>query len=86
MGVERLIFPDPADQFLTVPRVPVDRTCPACGSDDVARYPIANYIGPRIVTRCQACFHVLELDVPTAEDMWPPFRSATYGWPASRAG
>lgn len=86
MGVERLVFPDPTEQFLTVTRVRVEATCPECGSDDVARYPIANYIGPRMVTRCQACFHVLALDIPEPADMWPPFRSATYGWPASRAG
>jgi hypothetical protein len=86
MGVERLVFPNPTEQFIFVERVKVDETCPKCGSDDVARYPVANYIGPRMTTKCQACFHILACDVPTYEDNWPPFRSATYGWPASRAG
>lgn len=86
MGVERLVFPNPTEEFLEVPRVLVDEDCPACGSEDVARYPVANYIGPRMVTKCQACFHELAVDVPSDEDNWPPFRSATYGWPASRAG
>jgi hypothetical protein len=86
MGVERLVFPNPTEQYLTVERVKVDMTCPACGGDDVRRYPVANFIGPRMVTKCQGCFEVLACDVPTYEDNWPPFRSATYGWPASRAG
>lgn len=86
MGIERLVFPTPTEQFLEVERKRVDTTCPECGGEEVARYPIANYIGPRIVTRCQDCFHVLALDAPAPEDNWPPFRSATYGWEASRAG
>ena len=86
MGVERLVFPNPTEQFLYVERVKLDTTCPTCGNSDVARYPIANYLGPRMVTRCQDCFHILACEVPAADDMWPPFRSATYGWPASRAG
>lgn len=65
-------------------REPVpDAVCPECGSDDVRRYPIANHRGPRMVTKCQACFGVLALDRPTEEDDWPPFRSVTYDWEAS---
>ena len=86
MGVNRLVFPNPTEQYLEVVRVKVDEKCPACGSEDVARYPVANFIGPRMVTKCQDCFEILACDVPTEEDNWPPFRSATYGWPASRAG
>ncbi|SFE39557.1 hypothetical protein [Blastococcus tunisiensis] len=86
MGVERLIFAPPSEQFLHVQRTPVEATCPQCGSGDVARYPVANYVGPRIVTKCQTCFHHLSVDVPTADDHWPPWRSATLDWPSSRAG
>jgi hypothetical protein len=86
MGIERLVFPPPAEQFISVDRVKVSATCPACGSDDVARYPIANYIGPRMVTRCQSCFEVLSLERPQPEDNWPPFRPAASDWEASRAG
>jgi hypothetical protein len=59
--------------------------CPECNSSDVRRYPIANHHGPRMVTKCQDCFHVLALDKPTEEDNWPPFRAVTYDWPASPA-
>ena len=86
MGVERLVFPNPTEEFLSVERVKVDATCPECGSGDVARYPVANYLGPRMATKCQDCLHVLSYEIPKPEDMWPPFRSAAYDWPASRAG
>jgi hypothetical protein len=86
MGIERLVFPPPAEQYIEVERVKVEATCPACGSDDVRRYPIANYIGPRMVTKCQACFEVLKLDRPAPEDNWPPFRPAAFDWEPSRAG
>jgi hypothetical protein len=86
MGVDRLLFPRPESERLFVERVPVDAVCPACGSTEVARYPVANFIGPRMVTKCQNCFHHLALDVPTAEDHWPPWRSATADWKGSRAG
>jgi predicted RNA-binding Zn-ribbon protein involved in translation (DUF1610 family) len=86
MGVERLIFGPPAEKFLHVQRTPVEATCPRCGSADVARYPVANYVGPRIVTKCQECFYHLSVDMPTADDHWPPWQSATMDWPSSRAG
>ncbi|MFC4002736.1 hypothetical protein [Prauserella oleivorans] len=86
MGVERMLFPRPEEERISVPRKPVEATCPACGSTDVARYPVANFIGPRMVTKCQDCFHHLSVDVPTADDHWPPWRAATWGWPGTRAG
>jgi predicted RNA-binding Zn-ribbon protein involved in translation (DUF1610 family) len=85
-GVDRLLFPEPAEQFLVVERKPVEATCPRCGSTDVRRYPVANFIGPRMVTKCQDCFEHLAVDVPTVDDHWPPWRSATIDWPASRNG
>lgn len=86
MGVERLIFAPPEEAELHVERTPVEATCPRCSSTNVARYPVANYVGPRIVTKCQECFHHLSVDVPTADDHWPPWRPATMDWPSSRAG
>jgi hypothetical protein len=77
--------PPPGDRVV-VERKPVDEECPRCGAREVARYPVANFIGPRIVTKCQACFYSLSVDIPTSEDQWPPWRSATGDWPASRAG
>jgi hypothetical protein len=74
----------PDQQRLTVERTPMPGTsCPTCGGSDVRRYPIANHRGPRIVTKCQTCFHVLALDKPKEEDHWPPFRSVSYDWEAS---
>ena len=86
MRIDRLVFSAPREQYLHVQRVPVDVTCPACGSGNVARYPIANCIGPRVVCKCQESFEVLDLDRPAPEDEWPAFRPVTLGWPASRAG
>lgn len=74
----------PTDERVYVIRTEVPGTdCPDCGGTDVRRYPIANHHGPRMVTKCQDCFHVLALDRPTEEDNWPPFRAVTYDWEAS---
>ncbi len=86
MGVERMLFPRPGQERLSVERVSVQMTCPQCSSTDVARYPVANFIGPRMVTKCQSCFHHLAVDVPAYDDHWPPWRSPTSDWPSSRAG
>jgi hypothetical protein len=86
MGIERLLFPRPTEQYLSVERIPVEASCPACRGHNVSRYPIANHIGPRMVTKCQDCFEVLALDRPTPEDNWPPFRPAALDWAPSRAG
>jgi predicted RNA-binding Zn-ribbon protein involved in translation (DUF1610 family) len=86
MGIERLVFAPPTEQYIEVERRPVEAKCPACGGVNIARYPIANYIGPRMVTKCQDCFEVLALDRPAPADNWPPFRPAAMDWKASRAG
>lgn len=86
MGLESLMPPPPGGERISVERKPVDAECPRCGSGNVARYPVANFIGPRMVTKCQDCFYSLSVDVPEEEDHWPPWRSATTDWPASRAG
>lgn len=85
-GVDRLLFESPLQNTISVERVPVEGVCPKCGSRDVRRYPVANFIGPRMVTKCQDCFEHLAIDVPTVDDHWPPWRSATIDWPASRNG
>jgi hypothetical protein len=85
-----LIYTSPPPGDRVVQRVPVHgETCPECGSSDVRRYPIGWVRGPRIAVKCQACFYALEIRVPSREDAWPPFRSATWDWeasPAERAG
>jgi hypothetical protein len=86
MGIDRLLFPRPTEERISVARVPVEGSCPSCGAEALARYPVANYIGPRMVTKCQECFHHLAVDVPRPDDHWPPWRSATIDWPASRVG
>jgi hypothetical protein len=87
MGVnDRMIFQTPGRDQMDVVKAPVvGLQCPACGSTDVARYPIGWYKGPRIVTKCQACYHSFSVDRPRPEDRWPPFRSVTYGWQPSAA-
>jgi hypothetical protein len=80
---ERYIYARPSEKTLVLKREEVDQECPSCGGSDVRRYPIANHMGPRIVTKCQTCMTVLELRKPTAEEPWPPFRSVTYDWDAS---
>jgi ssDNA-binding Zn-finger/Zn-ribbon topoisomerase 1 len=86
MSLERLMPPVPTELRISVTRTPVKATCPKCGSGDVARYPVANFIGPRIVTKCQACFYSLAVDIPDPDDHWPPWCSATVDWIGSRAG
>jgi hypothetical protein len=82
--IERYVQSAPADARPVVPRSPVPGAkCPACGSEDVRRYPIANQHGPRMTTKCQACLHILSTERTTLEDNWPPFRPVTWGWDAS---
>lgn len=84
--IDRYIYPRPTEERLYVERTPVDGVkCPRCQSSDVRRYPIANYLGPYIVTKCQDCFYSLKTEVPGPEDKWPPFRSVSFDWPASLA-
>jgi hypothetical protein len=87
MGInDRMIFQTPGSDQMTVIKTPVEGlACPACGGDEIARYPIGWYKGPRIVTKCQACYHSLSVDRPALEDNWPPFRAATYDWKPSPA-
>lgn len=86
MSVDRLLFPRPDEERIYVTRQSVTATCPRCGSGDIARYPVANYIGPKMVSKCQACFYHLSIDEPTGDDAWPPWRAAARDWPSSRAG
>lgn len=85
MGInDRMVFQTPGRDQMTVVKTPVEgATCPECGSTEIARYPIGHYLGPRIVTKCQSCYHSLSVDKPAFEDNWPPFRALTYDWSAS---
>ncbi|MFN8217857.1 MAG: hypothetical protein U0R71_14780 [Solirubrobacterales bacterium] len=87
MGInDRMIFLTPGKEEMEVAKTPVQgASCPQCGSEDVARYPIGWCRGPRIVVKCQACYHSLSIERPAPEDNWPPFRAATYDWEPSPA-
>ena len=90
MGInDRMIFTTPPRDAMVVVKTRVEgATCPECGGDDVRRYPVGHYKGPRIVVKCQTCYYSVSVERPTAADVWPPFRSATYDWdvsPAERA-
>lgn len=84
---DRLMFvTPPGDEPLVVRKEPLSElTCPSCRRNEVATYPVAAHQGPRIVTKCQSCFTVLELRRPRPEEPWPPFRPAMYDAPASPA-
>ncbi len=87
MGInDRMVFQTPGRDAMTVVKAAVaGQSCPACGSSDIARYPVGNVMGPRIVTKCQSCYHSLSVERPTEQDNWPPFRPLTYDWAASDA-
>ena len=80
---ERYIFAPPSESNLVLERVQVEGACPECGGHDIRQYPIANYLGPRIVTKCQDCMGVVEMRKPRPDEHWPPFRAVTYDWDAS---
>jgi hypothetical protein len=82
---ERYIFAPPSEPTLVLQRAQVEGDCPECGGSDVRQYPIANHLGPRIVTKCQDCMHVVEMRKPRPDEPWPPFRAVTYDWDASPA-
>lgn len=86
MAVDRLLFPRPETARVYVERTPVEGTCPACGKAALARYPVANYLGPRMVVKCQECFHHVSVTRPEPEDRWPAWRAPARDWPASRVG
>lgn len=86
MAVDRLLFSRPETARVYVERHRVDGTCARCGAEALARYPVANYLGPRMVTKCQACFHHLSTERPAPEDNWPAWRAPAHDWPASRVG
>lgn len=86
MSVDRLLFPRPESERVHVERTPVEATCPSCGGSNIARYPVANYLGPRMVVKCQDCFTHLSVTRPEPEDNWPAWRSPARDWPASRVG
>ena len=87
MGInDRMIFTTPSREEMVVRKEPVaDTECPECGSHDVKRYGVGWFKGPRMVVKCQACYHTLAVERPRPEDNWPPFRAAGYDWEASPA-
>ena len=49
------VFPRPATLTVSVEREPVSGTCPGCGAEDLARYPVISEKGWEIVVKCQSC-------------------------------
>lgn len=83
---DRIIYQPPTEERISVERPLLEGTvCPSCGSTDVRRYPIVWSRGPRMVTKCQACFTTLSVEEPKPEDAWPPFRAVAYDWEVSPA-
>lgn len=83
---DTILYSRPEQEFISVAREAVaDATCPACGARDVRKYPIVNWMGARIVTKCQDCFHVLDLRETVREDRWPPYWPVTHDWAVSLA-
>ncbi len=83
---DTIIYVRPDEKFIYVKREQVSGVvCPECKSKDIKKYPIFNWMGPRIVIKCQNCFHVLEIFYPKHEDKWPPYWPVTREWPVSLA-
>lgn len=81
---DTIIYQRPEEKFIHVKKELVEGVvCPECSGKDVRRYPIAHFMGPKIVVKCQDCFHVLELLEPRREDKWPPYCPVTHDWEAS---
>jgi ssDNA-binding Zn-finger/Zn-ribbon topoisomerase 1 len=85
MGInDRMVFMTPGLEDMYVAKASVEgQTCPECSGTDIKRYPVAHFTGPRIVVKCQSCYHSLSVERPALEDNWPPFRAATYDWDAA---
>jgi vanillate/4-hydroxybenzoate decarboxylase subunit D len=43
----------------TVDRDPVDGVCPACGGQDLQKYPVLSEGGWFVAVKCQRCLHSL---------------------------
>jgi hypothetical protein len=79
-------YPRPTEQYLYVDREVVEGSCPECGAPELRRYPAFTQRGPKIVTKCQACFALALEEEPGPESMHPPFWPMTRHWLATRAG
>lgn len=88
MPLRAIIYPRPKEEFIYQEREKVNEKCPVCGSDDVKKYPVITYLGPKITVKCQNCLHTLRWIEPRLEDRWPPYWSVTKAgnWPPSVAG
>jgi hypothetical protein len=48
-------FQRPVTPTVSVEREPASGTCPECGADELARYPVISERGWEIATKCQNC-------------------------------
>jgi uncharacterized Zn finger protein len=50
----------PDELTVTVQKDPVSGSCPECGAEELARYPVVSEKGWEMVTKCQACLYSVE--------------------------
>lgn len=53
-------FPRPSAPTVSVQREPVSGSCPQCGAEDLARYPVVSERGWEIAVKCQRCLASVE--------------------------
>lgn len=68
-----LRFPPTEGSESHVERERVDRDCPECGSEEVARYPTLRFKGWFEIVRCQECMALLEEDAMMTHGFWRPW-------------
>ena len=73
-GVRMHAFPRPDQTHLSVERTTVAGACPACGREDLRRYPVLSDGGWFLVVKCQACLHSVSRGPWTAWARRPPRR------------
>lgn len=57
--MSNFIAPRPTDPNPVQAREPVPGTCPECGAESLARYPVLSEGGWFLATKCQACLHTV---------------------------
>jgi hypothetical protein len=55
-------YPRPHDPTVAVAKESVEGTCPECGADSLARYPVLAEGGWFQVVKCQNCLHSVSRD------------------------
>jgi vanillate/4-hydroxybenzoate decarboxylase subunit D len=53
-------FSRPQELFVSVERTPVAGSCPECGAEALARYPVISEGGWELVSKCQQCLRSVQ--------------------------